>query len=572
MANKQIKFTFQAPATADGAFELEATGGYTGDLLHVHQHTGSPVAGTDLIHAEAASVNVLPLRLTAATAGTQAATITGLVSASGFSGPLTGNASTATALSTAGSANQFWKNGNVWGQPAFGDLSGSATAGQLPDATGAAKGAIILTGDLGGTAASPSVVDDSHAHTSTTISALDASNDFTIGTMPQTRGGTGAGALTCSAGQHITSNGTAYSCSPDAYTLTALTATVLGGVKGTGAATACSGGQFALGFDAAGALTCSTPSGGGAPTTYAYWGSGADATLSAEKDLSTFTGLVLNTAGTPTSKGTNTCSNQFARSDTASGVWTCAGVGVADFTANQGTTTQVLHGNAAGQPSWGGLVTADLPTVTVAKGGTGLTTIAADNLWRATATDTVSATAIGACTGSGKALTYDTAAHTFGCNTIAAPTMTRLAATWASSATANTLGIVGTGTVPMTSPTYAAAGIASFRCVMSVTRQATTNGPRYGLTTSGTITRASWVSTRGLTATTQTVAQVIVAPTTGTCTTGCDAALGTTVAQVMTDVIEGTVVMNATGTLSLQMAPQAAAAVTAQAGSYCLWY
>ena len=58
-------------------------------------------------------------------------------------------------------ANQFlgW-NGSQWtpAQPSFSNLSGSATSGQLPAATAAAQGAIQLTGDWGGTSASPQVV------------------------------------------------------------------------------------------------------------------------------------------------------------------------------------------------------------------------------------------------------------------------------------------------------------------------------------------------------------------------------------------------------------------------------
>lgn len=81
----------------------------------------------------------------------------------------------------------------------------------LPDATNLVTGGVRLTGDLAGTATSPAVVDDSHAHTGATISALDT-GDITTGTLSQARGGTGAGALTCSAGEFLTSNGTAYSC------------------------------------------------------------------------------------------------------------------------------------------------------------------------------------------------------------------------------------------------------------------------------------------------------------------------------------------------------------------------
>jgi len=57
-------------------------------------------------------------------------TLTGLTSVTSttFVGALTGNSSTATALSTSGAANQFWKNGNVWGQPTQADISGLTTA------------------------------------------------------------------------------------------------------------------------------------------------------------------------------------------------------------------------------------------------------------------------------------------------------------------------------------------------------------------------------------------------------------------------------------------------------------
>lgn len=65
MANKQIKFTFQAPATADGGFEIEATGGFSGDLVHIHQHTGNPGA-VDLVHLEAVDSDVVPLRIVGA--------------------------------------------------------------------------------------------------------------------------------------------------------------------------------------------------------------------------------------------------------------------------------------------------------------------------------------------------------------------------------------------------------------------------------------------------------------------------------------------------------------------------
>lgn len=82
----------------------------------------------------------------------------------------------------------------------------------LPDATSSVTGGVRLTGALAGTATSPAVVDDSHSHTGATIASLDTA-DITTGTLAQARGGTGAAALTCAAGERLTSNGTAYSCS-----------------------------------------------------------------------------------------------------------------------------------------------------------------------------------------------------------------------------------------------------------------------------------------------------------------------------------------------------------------------
>jgi hypothetical protein len=65
--------------------------------------------------------------------------------------------------STTPAANQFlgWNAaGTQWqpAQPAFSNLGGTATSGQLPAAAGAAQGAVTLAKDLGGTSASPQVV------------------------------------------------------------------------------------------------------------------------------------------------------------------------------------------------------------------------------------------------------------------------------------------------------------------------------------------------------------------------------------------------------------------------------
>lgn len=130
----------------------------------------------------------------------------------------------------------------------------------VPDATAFVTGGIRLNTDLGGSATAPEVVDDSHNHTSSTISGLDVA-DITSGTLSQARGGTGAGALTCAAGERLTSNGTAYSCSAvvtQAYATVEDEATPLtqrSTVNFTGAGVSCT--------DSGGKTVCTISGGGG---------------------------------------------------------------------------------------------------------------------------------------------------------------------------------------------------------------------------------------------------------------------------------------------------------------------
>ncbi len=63
MSNKLLAFRYTAPTPAgdfSGAFEIEAAGGFSGNLLHVHQHTGNPGA-VHMVHLEAEDTDVLPL-------------------------------------------------------------------------------------------------------------------------------------------------------------------------------------------------------------------------------------------------------------------------------------------------------------------------------------------------------------------------------------------------------------------------------------------------------------------------------------------------------------------------------
>jgi hypothetical protein len=131
--------------------------------------------------------------------------------AGGVAGTLLTNATanTPTWTAAAANANQVL-HGNAAGAPTWSGVAvadhtatgtpnnatyyrGDNTWSALPDATSIVTGGIKLTGQLGGTAASPTVT------------------GFT-GTLPQTNGGTGAGSLTCTAGQALTSNGTVQSC------------------------------------------------------------------------------------------------------------------------------------------------------------------------------------------------------------------------------------------------------------------------------------------------------------------------------------------------------------------------
>lgn len=61
-----------------------------------------------------------------------------------------------------------------------GDSSNDTVTIAVSDATTGAKGVVQLAGDLAGSATSPSVVDDSHAHTGATLSGIDISDDTNL--------------------------------------------------------------------------------------------------------------------------------------------------------------------------------------------------------------------------------------------------------------------------------------------------------------------------------------------------------------------------------------------------------
>ena len=119
-----------------------------------------------------------------------------------------------------------------------------------------------------------------------------------------------------------------------------------------------------------------------------------------------------------------TCTNQAITAISATAVGTCTTFTLASAQfANQGTTTTVLHGNAAGNPSFGSVVTGDIAAnaVTLAKLATQTADTVLMNASGSTAVPSAVAmpsTGTNGCAGTGNALTYNTTTHALGCNTI----------------------------------------------------------------------------------------------------------------------------------------------------------
>lgn len=114
MTTRQLKLSFTNPITADGGLEVEGSGAFEGDLIHVHQHTGN-VTAADLLHLEAEDADVVPLRVVGAGAYS---IISGQIQAN-LTGNVTGNSTTATGLAADGS------NCNAGEYPLGIDVSGA---------------------------------------------------------------------------------------------------------------------------------------------------------------------------------------------------------------------------------------------------------------------------------------------------------------------------------------------------------------------------------------------------------------------------------------------------------------
>lgn len=213
-------------------------------------------------------------------------------------------------------------------------------------------------------------------------------------------GGGSTPSVTCASDEALTWNGAAWSCISKIRASWASDAGITAQTLLNNPAD-CTAGQYATTIAANGDLTCAQVAYSqvsGTPTIptdisgASYITRTTEANLSNETALSGLsTGILVNTTGTGSLsvKSANTCTNQFPRSDTASGVWTCASI-----------------------------ATADLPTVTVGKGGTGQTTITTNQVYVGTALDTLTAKTLPSCSNNTTdKLLFDNATQTWSCGT-----------------------------------------------------------------------------------------------------------------------------------------------------------
>jgi hypothetical protein len=175
---------------------------------------------------------------------------------------------------------------------------------------------------------------------------------------------------------------------------------ITGLVKGNGASapaafagSTCAANNFANSIDANGVLTCAVPGGGGNVSAAATLDANqivlGDASTNVKKlgSLGTTTTVLHgNAAGAPTfgavvsadlSITTTSCTNQVVTAISAGAVGTCSTLTLASaMFANQGTTATFLRGNAAGNPSFSAVnLASDVTgTLPVSGGGTGLIT------------------------------------------------------------------------------------------------------------------------------------------------------------------------------------------------------
>lgn len=158
----------------------------------------------------------------------------------------------------------------------------------------------------------------------------------------------------------------------------------------------------------------STGGGGGAPVDggYVLWGGTVGSTNERVLTSSATASINTGTAGQ-------------VKVDVVTPVATASALAAnpADCGANQYATAIAANGDlTCSQPAFsdlsGSATTGQLPTIPVTKGGTNLTTIAANQTWVGTAADTVAAKTLPSCSnGTTDKLLYDNATQTWSCGT-----------------------------------------------------------------------------------------------------------------------------------------------------------
>lgn len=306
-------------ATADSFPYVATTGTLVTKRLQISDLPGTPAFSAKFfLYAPLASPTFTGTVTAPTVVGNLTGNVTGVVT-----GSLVGNASTATALSTAGTTTTLL-HGNASGAPTYSGVTsadiidGAIVNADINGAAGITDGKLATIVSSGKVSNSATTATD--ANTASTIIARDASGNFSAGTM------TGTATLA-----------NAFSANP----------------------ADCSGATYATSIAANGDLTCSQVSAV----------SGINGVLPVANGG---TGLAVGTSGGIlgfTSTGAIASSVALSASQLILG----GGAGATPSSLSAGTTTTILHGNASGSPTWGLVsLNAEVQNVLpIANGGTG---------------------------------------------------------------------------------------------------------------------------------------------------------------------------------------------------------